>query len=121
MFKGLGSLANLAGLFKEMQQMGSRLEAVKDRLRAQRVTGTGGGGMVAVEANGLAEVLQVSIDPTLFERNEREMIEDLVRGAINQALEKSRELHANEMRSMTDGIDLPGVQDAISTMFGESK
>ncbi len=82
---------------------------MNDQLKAKRVTGSSGGGMVQVEANGLGEVLRLEIDPQLIERQERDMIEDLVPAAVNQAVSKAREAHAELMKSMTDGINVPGV------------
>jgi nucleoid-associated protein EbfC len=70
--------------------------------------------MVEVEANGLGEILRLKIDPLLIERQEGEMIEDLVPAAVNQAIRNAREAHAELMKSMTDGIDLPGLDDAIA-------
>jgi DNA-binding YbaB/EbfC family protein len=99
---------------RSAQEMGGRLEEVGNQLKLRRVTGSSGGGMVEVEANGLGEILRLTIDPTLIERQERDMIEDLVPAAVNQALRNARELHAELMRSMTDGLELPGLQDAIS-------
>ena len=74
--------------------------------------------MVTVEMNGLGEVLAVKIEPSLVEKGEREMIEDLVPAAINQAHIKARELHAEAMKSLTDGIDVPGLTDALSQLTG---
>ena len=71
-------------------------------------TGSSGGGMVEVEANGVGEVLSVRIDPALFARGDREMIEDLLPAAINQTLDKVKQLHNEAMQSVTGGMDLPG-------------
>jgi DNA-binding YbaB/EbfC family protein len=110
-FKGL---ANLGNLVRHAQEMGGRLQEVGVQLKAKRVTGSSGGGMVHVEANGLGEILQLVIDPQLIERQEKDMIEDLVPAAINQALRNARELHAELMKSMTSGLPLPGLEEAIS-------
>jgi DNA-binding YbaB/EbfC family protein len=115
LFKGLG---NIASILRNAQEMGQRMQAIKDRLRAQRVTGASGGGMVEVEVNGAGEVLKMAIEPSLVERGDREMIEDLVPAAVNQALAKARQLHAEEMKAITDGLDIPGVGDAIAKLMG---
>ncbi len=60
MFKGIG---NIASLMKTVHQMGGQVQQINDRLKAQRVTGSAGGGMVEIEANGLGEVLRARIDP----------------------------------------------------------
>jgi nucleoid-associated protein EbfC len=110
-FKGL---ANLGNLMRQAQEMGGRLEEVGVQLKAKRVSGTAGGGMVEVEANGLGEILRLTIDPQLIERQEKDMIEDLVPAAINQALRNAREAHAEMIKSMTDGLDVPGLDDMIA-------
>lgn len=115
MFKGLG---NIAGLLQKAQQMGGQMQALQDQLRAQRVTGSSGGGMIEAECNGLAEVLRVTIDPTLIERGERELIEDLIPAAVNQAVAKAKQLHAEAMQSMTSDLNIPGLSDALAQVTG---
>lgn len=115
MFKELG---NIGALMKQAQQMGSKLQGMNEQLKTQRATGNAGGGMVEVEVNGLGEMVRLTIEPALIERGEREMIEDLVPAAMNQALAKVKELHAEAMQQVTGGIDVPGLQDAISNITG---
>ena len=110
MFK---DISNLASLMRQAQQMGGQMQEMAGKLRNQRVTGSAGGGMVEVEANGVGEVLKVRIDPSL---DDREMIEDLLPAAVNQALGKAKELHVESMQSMTEGLEIPGLNDAISQL-----
>jgi DNA-binding YbaB/EbfC family protein len=110
-FKGL---AGLGSLLKNASEISSRMEKMGDELRSRRVTGTSGGGMVEVEANGLCEVVRCRIDPSLVAQQDRELIEDLVVGAINDAVAKARQLHADAVRSMTGGISLPGMEDVMA-------
>ncbi len=112
----LKGLSNLASLVKQAQQMGSKLQGVSEELKGKRVTGSAGGGLVEVEVNGLGEVLRVRIDPKLVEQQDREMIEDLIPAATNQAIAKSRQLHAEAVKSMTSGMDIPGLDEALSGM-----
>lgn len=115
MFKGLG---NLASLMRQASQLNGKMQALSEQLKSQRVVGSSGGGMVEAEANGLGELLRVKIDPLLVERGEREMIEDLVPAAVNQAVAKARELHMAAMRSMTEGLDLPGMDGLMDSLRG---
>lgn len=117
MFQGLG---NLATLFKQAQQMGGRLEEISAELKTRRASGSAGGGMVEVEVNGLQEVLSCRIDAGLFEQGDRELVEDLVAAATNQALSKARQMHAEAMKSLTGGMELPGLKDALAGLTGES-
>ena len=114
-FKGL---TNIASLMRSAQQMGGRMQEINDRLRDERATGNAGGGMVEVEVNGLGEVLSVKIEPSLVERGDREMIEDLLPAAVNQAIAKSKQLHVDAMKSLTDGLDMPGLEQALSQITG---
>jgi nucleoid-associated protein EbfC len=114
MFKGLG---NLAGMLKQAQQMGSRLQELNESLRSQKAEGTAGAGMVTVEVNGLGEVLSCRIDPSVA--GDREMIEDLLPAAANAALTRAKQLHAEAMRSMTAGMDLPGMDEMLAKLTGD--
>jgi DNA-binding YbaB/EbfC family protein len=99
---------------KQAQQIGSRIGVLNDQLRGKRAHGSSGGGMVQVEVNGLGEVLRLTIDPKLIENNERDMIEDLVPAAVNQAIQRSKELYAEAVKSLTEGIQIPGLDDALA-------
>jgi DNA-binding YbaB/EbfC family protein len=110
MFK---NLTNLASLIKQAQQMGGRMQAMNEELKSRRVTGKAGGGMVEAEVDGLGQVLRITIDPALVERKDRELMEDLVPAAVNAAVAKSKELHAEVLKSLTDGMDLPGLKEAL--------
>ena len=118
MFKGLGNLANLPALMKQAQEMGTKMKAISDELKTKRATGSVGGGLVEVEVNGLGEVLAVRIVPSLVAKQDREMIEDLLPAAFNAAAQKAKQLHAEAMASLTGGIQLPGLDDALSQLTG---
>jgi nucleoid-associated protein EbfC len=117
-FKGLGNLANLGAMMKQAQEMGSKMQSLGEELKLKRATGAAGGGLVEVEVNGLGEVLAVRIDPTLVEKQDREMIEDLLPAAFNAAAQKAKQLHAEGMQAITGGM--PGLGDALSQLVGES-
>jgi DNA-binding YbaB/EbfC family protein len=104
---------------KQAQQMGGKMQDIQQKLKTQRVVGTAGGGMVEVEANGLGEIIQLKIDPALVEKGEREMIEDLVPAAVNQANARAKQLHSEAMQSLTEGMELPGLNDALAKITGQ--
>lgn len=119
-----GALGNLGTLFKQARQIEGRLASVGDELRSQRATGTAGGGMVEIEVNGLEEVLRCRIDPGLFAQGDRELIEDLVSAAANQAIARAKQLHAEAMKNLAGGFNLPGLDDALAKLAdaaGEAK
>ena len=113
MFKELG---NMASMLRQAQQVGGKMQEVAGQLKSKRVTGSAGGGMIEVEANGLGEVLKVKIDPSL--RGDLEMIEDLIPAAMNQVAAKAKELHMKMMQSVTGDLNLPGLSDALSELTG---
>lgn len=113
MFKGLGNLANLPAMLKQAQEMGGKMQQLQAELKTKKVTGAAGGGLVEVDANGLGEALAVRIDPSLIEKQDRELLEDLLPAAINAAQQKAKELHAEAMQSIAGGLNLPGLGDAL--------
>jgi hypothetical protein len=113
MFKGIGDLASI---MKAAQQMGGKMQTLQVQLKTLRATGTAGGGMVEIEVNGLGEVLRAKVDPTLFASGDREMLEELLPAAINQAQSKAKQLHRDAMQSMTQGLSLPGLNEALAQL-----
>ena len=114
MFKGFANIANIGSIIKQAQEMGGRLKAVNDELKTKRAVGSAGGGMVEVEVTGLGEVVAVRIDPGLAARDDREMLEDLLVAAFNSAHQKSKELHAEAIKSITGGMEIPGLNAAMT-------
>jgi DNA-binding YbaB/EbfC family protein len=114
--KGIG---NLASMLKQAQEIGSRMQGVAEELKGRKAVGSAGGGLVEVEVNGLSEVLKCRIDPSLMQLSDRELLEDLVAAATNQALEKAKQLHAEALKSLTGNMDLPGLQEAMGKLTGE--
>lgn len=110
-------LSNLGTLLKQAREIGGKLHGMTEELRTKRATGSAGGGMVEVEVNGLAEVISCRIDPELVRQGDRELIEDLVTTAVNQALAKAKQLHAEAIKSMTGGVELPGLNEAMGKFF----
>lgn len=116
----LGALGNLGSLIKQAKQLEGRLAGIGDELRSKRATGQAGGGMVELEVNGMEEVLSCKIDPSLLSTGDRELLEDLICAAANQAIGKAKQLHADAMRNLAGGISLPGLDDALSKMAGDN-
>jgi hypothetical protein len=108
MFKGL---SNLSTLLKEVQQIQGRTEEMQQRLGQLRVDGRAGGEMVTVQADGLQRIVGIKIEPSLLQ--DAEMLEDLLVAATNQALDKSRELAAEEFAKITQ-MQLPGLSEMMS-------
>jgi nucleoid-associated protein EbfC len=104
MFKGLGQLVSL---FQNLPKMKAELESLQQRLAHFVVEGNAGGGMVKVRVNGKLEVLACDVSAELFCMNDKEMLEDLVRSATNQALDRARLQAAQETGKLAQGFELP--------------
>jgi DNA-binding YbaB/EbfC family protein len=115
MLQGLG---NLTTLWKQAGQLGGQLEKLGEELRKRHATGTSGGGMVEVEINGALELLRCKIDPQLFAQGDRELLEDLLVAATNQAVSKAKQLHAEALKELTGGLQLPGIREALEKLTG---
>lgn len=115
MFKGLG---NLGSLLKQAQEFSGRMKGLNDELRNRHTSGSAGGGMVEVEVNGLMEVLRCRIDPSLVTQGDRELLEDLVATAVNQAIAKAKELHAEALKTAAGGFEVPGLDEAMQKILG---
>ena len=115
MFKGFSELGSL---LKQAQEIGGRMKGITDELRKRRTSGTAGGGMVEIEINGVCDVLACRIDDQLIEQGDRELIEDLVTSAANQAIAKAKGLHAEAVQEMTGGLNIPGLDGALGEFLG---
>ncbi len=115
MFKGL---SNLGSMIKQAQQIGSKMQEMNAKLKSVRAKGSAGGGLVEAEVNGLGELLRVTIDPALIEKKDKELIEDLLPAAVNQAHTKAKEQHSAALKELTGGINLPGLDEAMSSITG---
>jgi DNA-binding YbaB/EbfC family protein len=94
-------------IMQQMGQMQSRLKQLHEDLQKMTLTASTGGGMVTVEVNGQGHVRRVSIDPSVVNPTDVEMLEDLVLAAVAEAQKKATEASQAAMRDMTGGIDLP--------------
>jgi len=98
-----------------LQQMLSRLRQVQEDLQRQvnsvAVEASAGGGMVTVKMNGQKQVLEVCIEPDVFASKDQEMLQDLVRAAVNEASRRVDDELANQMKSLASGIPgMPGLK-----------
>jgi DNA-binding YbaB/EbfC family protein len=104
---GLGGLADMGKMVKAAQEMQTRLAALQEELGRITVTGTGGAGLVTATATAKGELTGLSIDPTLFRPEDREVVEDLILAAVRDAQAKAAERNRAEMEKMTADLGLP--------------
>jgi len=102
-------LGNMGNILKQAQAMQAKMAKVQEQASTKTVTGTAGGGSVAVTANGAMELVGIVIDPEVVKSGDVEMVQDLVMAASNDALRKAREMMAEEMKSVTGGMNVPGL------------
>ena len=98
-----------------LQQMLSRLRQVQEDLQRQvntvAVEASAGGGMVVVKMNGQKQVLEVRIEPDVFASKDQEMLQDLIRAAVNEASRRVDDELADQMKSIAGGIPgMPGLK-----------
>jgi len=103
---------------KQAQEMGGRMQALQEELKTKKATGAAGGGLVEVDVNGAGEALAVRIDPSLIEKGERELIEDLLPAAINAAQAKAKQMHAEALQGLAGGLPIEGFADMLSQLPG---
>lgn len=97
----------LNDLFKQAQKIQSEIQRIQEELAEKTVEATAGGGMVTVVANGRQEIIKVKIDPEVVNKDDVEMLEDLIVAAVNEARRRSQELMVNEISKLTGGLGIP--------------
>ena len=102
-------LGNMANLMKQAQAMQAQMAKLQEEAALKTVTGTAGGGMVSVTANGGMEIVSVLINPEAVKGGDVDMLQDLVLAAANDALKKARQMMADQMKSVTGGMNIPGL------------
>lgn len=100
-------MADLSQLLQLGQQMQGRISQMQTELQQQSVTGSAGGGMVTVTADGRGRIRRVRIDPTVTADGDFEMLEDLVQAAVADAQRKAEDLYRAELKKVTGGLPLP--------------
>ncbi|ANE57047.1 MULTISPECIES: YbaB/EbfC family nucleoid-associated protein [Methylomonas] len=96
----------LAGIMQQAQKMQENLKKAQEELEAMEVRGESGGGLVTIVMTGKREVRKVSIDPSLV-GDDKDMLEDLVAAAINDAVHKVGKMKKEKMADVTAGIPIP--------------
>ncbi|RYU60521.1 YbaB/EbfC family nucleoid-associated protein [Methylolobus aquaticus] len=97
----------LGALMQQAQKMQENFQKAQEELANSEVHGEAGGGLVKINMNGKKEVLRVSIDDSLL-ANDRDMLEDLVAAAVNDAVRRVNKLKQEKLSGLTGGLDLPG-------------
>ncbi len=101
------AIGDFLGMMKQARNLQARMGEIQGEIAALEVEGSAGGGLVRVTMTGKGELKRVSIDASLMKAEEREILEDLIVAASNEARGKAETALAEKMRSATGGLDLP--------------
>ncbi len=105
----LGNKRMMGDLMRQAQALQERMAKLQEEVGRKTVEGSAGGGMVTVVANGRQEVLSIKIDPEIVKGQDQEMLQDLIVAGVNDALKKAQAMMAEEMKSVTGGLNIPGL------------
>jgi len=107
MLKGLGGLGDMAKMMKSAQEMQTKMVELQETLAQTTVVGESGAGLVRATATAKGVLTGLDIDPTIFNPDEKEVVEDLILAAIKDAQAKAQEKSESEMARLTEDLGLP--------------
>jgi len=107
MLKGLGGLGDMAKMMKAAQEMQKKMEQMHEDMASMTVTGESGAGLVKATCTCKGELKALDIDPSIFNADEKEVVEDLILAAIKDAQGKASDRAQEEMTRLTEGMGLP--------------
>ncbi len=110
---GLGDLTNMFGKVQEMQ---SKMQQIQEDMASKVVEASSGGGMVTAKVNGKGDLVDIKIDTNAVDINDMEMLEDLIKAAVNAAMVKKNQMMQEELTKLTGGLNIPGM-DQLGNMF----
>lgn len=94
-------------MIKQMQQAQNQILKLQKEVEARTVEATSGGGVVRAVVSGGKNLLELHLDPELLQEDDIEMVQDLIIGAVNEAIRRADEMVATEMQKLTGGLGLP--------------
>jgi len=102
-------MKNISSIMKQAQKLQEQIVKLQDELADKTVEASSGGGMVIVVANGKQEIVSIKINPEVVNKDDVEMLEDLILSAVNEAKRKAEELAKEELGKITGGMVPPGM------------
>jgi DNA-binding YbaB/EbfC family protein len=100
-------MVNIGNMMKQAQQLQKKMAEVQDKLNSIEVEGVSGGGVVRVIASAKGEIKRINLDESLLKPEDKEITEDLIVAAVNDAKQKGETATQEEMKSVTGGLPLP--------------
>jgi len=107
MLKGLGGLGDMAKVMKQVQEMQGKFVEMQAALDTMHVAGESGAGLVKATATAKGELTALDIDPSIFNEDDKEVVEDLILAAIKDAQVKAQELSKAQMGKLAEQMGLP--------------
>ena len=107
MLKGLGGLGDMTKMIKQAQEMQTRMAEMQENLHTIRGTGEAGAGLVKATASAKGELVGLDIDPSIFNGDDKEVVEDLILAAIKDAQAKASDRSQEELQKITAELGLP--------------
>jgi DNA-binding YbaB/EbfC family protein len=102
-------MKDISQIMRQAQAMQAKINEAQKKLEAMEVEGSAGGGLVKIRLSGKTALLSISIDPSLMKEDEREIVEDLIKAAHDDARRKLEDAQNSEMKSLGGGMGmLPG-------------
>ena len=111
MFKGLGQMGDMAKMMKAAQEMQQKMASLQEEMHKIMVTGESGAGLVTATCTAKGELKGLDIDPSIFNADDKEVVEDLILAAIKDAQQKATARAKEEMGKITEGMGLPKDMD----------
>jgi len=106
---GGGMGGNMSQMLKQAQKMQEDMARVQEELQTKTVDASSGGGMIQVVVSGKMELVELKIKPEAVDPEDVEMLEDLIKAALNEGFRKAQEMASNEMGKLTGGLKIPGL------------
>ena len=100
-------MVNIGNMMKHAQQLQKKMAEVQEELNSLEVEGISGGGLVKVTATAKGDIKRITLDDSLMKTEEKEITEDLIVAAINDAKQKGESATQEEMKNVTGGLPLP--------------
>jgi DNA-binding YbaB/EbfC family protein len=94
-------------MMRQAQKLQGEIQRIQDELAEMTVEATAGGGMVTVVANGKQDIVSIKIDPEVVDKDDVEMLEDLIVAAVNESRKRAQELAMSEISKVTGGLGVP--------------
>jgi DNA-binding YbaB/EbfC family protein len=104
-----GGMGNMGDLMRKAQKMQVEFAKMQEELKTREVEASSGGGAVNVKVNGAKQVLDIKIDRELAASGDLDMLQDMVRAAVNEALNKAQEMTDEESKKLAGGMNIPGL------------